>query len=458
MKDLTQGPIYKHLISMSVPVLFGMFVQTLYFLVDLYFVGQLGGAALAGVSSAGVLFFFVMALTQVLNVGVGTLVSHAVGRKDKQEASLLLNQGLFISAICIGALLSLAVFGGSWYFTNIAPDEASLAASLSYFYWFLPALLIQFPMTVIMAALRGAGVVKQPMMISMLALAINTVLSPILIAGWGFGFEMGVAGAALASSISASIGLVLLGAYFKMRESYLTFSLKGCVAHPSCIKKIINLGLPAGGESLLTFIYMSLIYWVLSDFDASAQAGFGLGARIMQALFLPVLAVAFAAPAIAGQNFAAGNTERVYQTYYQSAILTCGFMLVINVICVFNAELFLGPFSSDPSVIEVASVFLGYVCFNFVPAGYVLAASGMFQALGNAWPALISTAVRLSLFSMSLIVVAVQVDFNIEQIWMLSVATVYVQAIVSFCLLRRELEKKLAKQTQPCEDVQAQTS
>ncbi|MCF2856382.1 MATE family efflux transporter [Pseudoalteromonas sp. SMS1] len=458
MKDLTQGPIYKHLISMSVPVLFGMFVQTLYFLVDLYFVGQLGEAALAGVSSAGVLFFFVMALTQVLNVGVGTLVSHAVGKKDKQEASLLLNQGVFISIMCIAVLLGMAVSGGSWYFANIAPDEASLVASLSYFYWFLPALLIQFPMTVIMASLRGAGVVKQPMMISMFALAINTILSPILITGWGFGIEMGVAGAALASSISASIGLVLLGAYFKLRESYLTCTLRGCTPDLHRIKKIINLGLPAGGESLLTFIYMSLIYWVLSDFDASAQAGFGLGARIMQALFLPVVAVAFAAPAIAGQNFAAGKTERVYQTYYQSALLTCGFMLIINVVCMFNATLFLGPFSNDPNVVNMASVFLGYVCFNFVPAGYVLAASGMFQALGNAWPALISTAVRLSLFSLSLIVVAAHADFSIEQIWMLSVATVYVQAIVSFFLLRSELAKKLGQQTRSHTEAQTQAS
>ncbi|MBQ4812253.1 MATE family efflux transporter [Pseudoalteromonas luteoviolacea] len=457
MKDLTQGPIYKHLISMSVPILFGMFVQTLYFLIDLYFVGQLGDAALAGVSSAGVLFFFVMALTQVLNVGVGTLVSHAVGKKDKQEARLLLSQGLLISAICISVLLIMALAGGRWYFTSIAPDKDTLVASLTYFYWFLPALFIQFPLTVLLAALRGAGVVKQPMLINMFALALNAILSPILITGWGFGIEMGVAGAALASSISTGIGLVLIWVYFNMRESYLTVSLSCCIPCLKTIKKIINLGLPAGGEFLLTFIYMSLIYWVLSDFDASAQAGFGLGARIMQALFLPVLAVAFAAPAIAGQNFAAGNTKRVYQTYYQSALLTCGLMLLINIVCVLNVEAFLAPFSKDSNVIDVASIFLGYVCFNFVPAGYVLAASGMFQAMGNAWPALISSAVRLSLFAASVIFVASQADFSIEQIWVISMATVYIQAIISFYLLRRELNKKLNQSTSE-ELAQVQTS
>ncbi|KZN66911.1 MATE family efflux transporter [Pseudoalteromonas luteoviolacea] len=458
MKDLTQGPIYRHLISMSVPILFGMLVQTLYFLIDLYFVGQLGDAALAGVSSAGVLFFFVMAITQVLNVGVGTLVAHAIGRKDKDEANLLLNQGLLICAMCIGVLLSVALVGGDKYFENIAPNEDVFAASLSYFYWFMPALFIQFPMTVMLASLRGSGVVKQPMLINMFALVINAILSPILITGWGFGIEMGVAGAGLASSISASIGFILICIYFKLRESYLRFSISECKPHFKTIKKIIGLGLPSGGESLLVFVYMSVIYWVLSDFTASAQAGFGLGSRIMQALFLPVLAVAFAAPAIAGQNFAAGNTDRVYQTYYQGTAITCGLMLIITVACALYAEVFLAPFSSEPDVISVASVFLSYVCFNFVPAGYVLAASGMFQALGNAWPALLSTAVRLSLFSVSLMIVSEQANFTLENIWVLSVLTYYIQAVVSFYFLRRELKNKLSQTTRGEEIAQTQVS
>ncbi|MBQ4836236.1 MULTISPECIES: MATE family efflux transporter [Pseudoalteromonas] len=444
MKDLTQGPIYKHLIFMSIPIMIGMFVQTLYFLVDLYFIGQLGDVALAGVSSAGTLFFFVMALTQVLNVGVGTLVSHAVGRKDPQKANLIFNQGLCISIFCMLILAMVGVSAGPVFFSNMAPDKATFEAGISYFYWFLPTLLLQFPMTVIVAALRGAGVVKQPMMISMLAVVINIVLSPMLITGWGFGIEMGVAGAALASSLATTLGLLALCWYFHFKESYLHFSIRKCMPKVAEIKGIIGLGLPAGGEFLLSFAYMSIIYWVLREFDASAQAGFGVGVRVMQALFLPVMAVAFAAPAVAGQNFAAGNTHRVYQTYHQTALLTCGCMLVLNVICLFYAEHFLAPFSNDQSVILVATIFLSYVCFNFIPAGYVFAASGMFQALGNTWPALISTATRLGLFALPVIWLSMQPGFNMEVIWVFSVATVYVQALVSFILLRKELRKKLS--------------
>ena len=92
MHDLTKGSIPKHIISMAVPIAIGLLIQTLYFLVDLYFVGQLGSAAIAAVSNASSVFFFVMALTQVLNIGCATLVSHAVGRKKQRQASHVFNQ------------------------------------------------------------------------------------------------------------------------------------------------------------------------------------------------------------------------------------------------------------------------------------------------------------------------------------------------------------------------------
>ncbi len=94
MQDLTKGPIQKHIVHMAVPIAMGMLIQTMYFLIDLFFVGQLGEAALAGVSTAGNLFFFIMALTQVFNVGCATLVAHAMGRKT------VMKQSRFTAMVC----------------------------------------------------------------------------------------------------------------------------------------------------------------------------------------------------------------------------------------------------------------------------------------------------------------------------------------------------------------------
>jgi len=100
MHDLTQGSISKHIIQLAVPIAVGMLFQTLYFLVDLYFVARIGGAAIAGVGAAGNLTFVVMALTQVLGVGTVTLIAQAVGRKDHDDANLVFNQSLSIAAAC----------------------------------------------------------------------------------------------------------------------------------------------------------------------------------------------------------------------------------------------------------------------------------------------------------------------------------------------------------------------
>src|SRR5437762_13999630 len=100
MKDLTQGPIHRHLIVMAATMAAGMLLQTLYYIVDLYFVARLGDAALAGVSAAGNVFFIVLALTQMLGVGTVALISHAVGRKDRADANHIFNQSVVLAAVC----------------------------------------------------------------------------------------------------------------------------------------------------------------------------------------------------------------------------------------------------------------------------------------------------------------------------------------------------------------------
>ena len=188
---------------------------------------------------------------------------------------------------------------------------------------------------------------------------------------------------------------------------------------------------------------MATIYWLIQQFGPNAQAAFGLGSRIMQSLFLPAMAIAFAAPAIAGQNFGAKNYHRVRETFTWSAIMTCSLMAILTLLCLWQAELLLQGFSSDKQVIVISAVFLQIICWNFVPSGLIFTCSGMFQSLGNTWPALISTATRLLTFIFQALWLSQHNDFKIEQLWYVSVTTVCIQALLSFYLLRREFKKRL---------------
>ncbi|RPH51912.1 MAG: MATE family efflux transporter, partial [Lysobacterales bacterium] len=136
MKDLTQGSVGGHLVTMAMPMAAGMIFQTLYYFVDLYFVAQLGDAAVAGVSAAGNAMFVILALTQVLGVGAVALIAHAVGRKDQADANLLFNQSLLIAALCGVLTLVLGYALAEPYVATVGADAATIRAGTTYLYWF----------------------------------------------------------------------------------------------------------------------------------------------------------------------------------------------------------------------------------------------------------------------------------------------------------------------------------
>lgn len=443
MRDLTEGPIPGHLMHMALPIAIGMLAQTLYFLVDLYFVAKLGDAAIAGVGAAGIAMFVVMAMTQTLGVGTVALVSHAVGRKDQADANLVFNQSLALSATCA----AITLIGGYWltgsYMRSLGADAATVEAGVTYLYWFLPGLALQFALIVMGSGLRGTGIVQPTMVVQMATVLLNIILAPVLIAGWGTGRPLGVMGAGLASTISVAAGVLLLSWYFMRLEKYVHFDASQWQPRFAVWGRMLNIGLPAGGEFALMFLYMGVIYWVIRDFGAHAQAGFGIGTRLMQAIFLPAMAIAFATAPIAGQNYGAKQYARVRQTFRFAAITSSLLMLTLTLACQWNPGWFMEGFTSDPEVIAVGSRFLQVISWNFVASGLIFTCSGIFQGLGYTWPALASTTTRILTFVLPAIWLTTLPDLKLEQVWILSVASVATQAIVSLVLLHRVMRARL---------------
>lgn len=400
MRDLTRGPIAGHIVALAAPIAIGMVVQTLYFLVDLYFVSRLGGTALAGVSAAGNMMFLVLALNQMLSVGTMAMVSHAVGAEDRPRANLVFNQAATLAAVLAVATLLGGYLGlADLYIGAIGADAPTVTAGATYLRWFLPTMAFQFAMAAMGAALQGTGIVKPTMVVQMLTVLVNIVLTPILVAGWLTGRPMGVAGAGLATTLSAAVGVVLMAIYFVRLEHYVDFDTRLQRPRWAVLQRMLGIGIPAGGQFALMFVYMAVIYAVISALGATAQAGFGVGMRVMQAVFLPAMAVSFAAPAIAGQNFGAQNADRVRQTFRTAVLMSVGFMFALTLFCQWRPEWLVASFSSDAEVLRVASVFMTIISWNFVAAGVNFTCSGLFQAMGNTMPALVATATRIITFA-----------------------------------------------------------
>jgi putative MATE family efflux protein len=449
VKDLTSHSIGKHILQMAAPIAAGMLFQTLYFLIDLYFVAHLGDAALAGVGAGGNIMFIVFALTQVLGVGTVALISHAVGRKDQADAGRVFNQSLSLSAICMLLTLILGYAVTEPYMATLGADAATTRAGTVYMWWFLPSLGLQFALVAMSSALRGTGIVQPGMIVQMVTVVLNAILAPVLIAGWGTGHPLGVAGAGLASSISIAVGVLLLGLYFHRLEHYVAFDARALRPDLAVWGRLLRIGLPAGGEFALMFLYMAIIYWIVRRFGPDAQAGFGIGMRINQSLFLPAMAVAFATAPIVGQNFAAGKFDRVREAAMRAALIGVVIMALCTFFCQFFAQNVVRGFTTQPGAVSVATEFLHLVSWNFVASGLVFTCSSVFQGLGNTMPAVLSSATRVLSFVIPAFWLAAQPQFHLAELWHVSVASMTLQAVVSLVLLRRQFQRQLRASPPP---------
>jgi len=442
MRDLTQGTIWRHLVSMALFIGAGLIVQTLYMLIDLYFVARFGKEAVAGVATASSAMFIAMSISQLVSAGSLALVSHAVGRKDPEDAQLVFEQALSLGLV-IGALFLCLGYGlGPWVLRRIAADQATAVNARHYLFTYLPALATMFPGAALGSALRASGIVGMPMMLQSGTVVLNAILAPILVIGFGTGHPFGVIGAGLASSIAAIGGLVGLSLLFNRAQSYMRLH-SALGPRLDVWKRIAAIGLPATGEFALIFITTAVAYWAIRGFGPQAQAGYGIGARTMQAIFLPAMAVAFATGPIAGQNFGARNAQRVRDTFRHAAVMGAGIMLTLTLFCQISPHVLVQPFSSDPAVVDVATEFLRIASWNFVAVGLTFCCSGMFQALGNTKPALISSGSRLVTYVVPAIWLAGQSWVSLRDFWYLSLASICVQALIACLLLRHQLHHKL---------------
>ncbi len=443
MQDLTTGPITRHLLKTTSFMLVTMVFQTLYFLIDLYWVGRLGTAAVAAVGIAGNLTFIVLALTQMLGVGTTAVVSHAVGRRDHAQALLLFNQSQVL-AMATGAVFLLVGMALRWSYSRaMSADEQTAALAAEYLLWFIPAMALQFALVAMGSALRAVGNFKPGMIVSTTTVTINMILAPILIFGWGTGRPFGVAGAAISSLIAIVIGIVWFAMYFLRKDAFLRFVTADWKPRLDLWRKMLAIGLPAGFEFGMTAVYLALVYTITRPFGAVAQAGFGIGMRVIQAGFMPVVALGFSVAPVAGQNFGARQAERVKRTFRDAASMAAGAMLVFAIACHIAPAALVGVFSNDPAVIDVGAEYLRIVSWNYIASGVIFVASSMFQAMGNTIPSLVASGVRMALITVAAVILARTPGFQLRWLWYLSVGSVLVQLALSMWLLRGEFAKRL---------------
>jgi Na+-driven multidrug efflux pump len=231
--------------------------------------------------------------------------------------------------------------------------------------------------------------------------------------------------------------------YFEKKYHYLRFRFPLFRPQTKIWGGMLRIGVPAGAEFLLLFVYIIIVYAIIRGFGPAAQAGFGIGARMMQALFLPVVALSFAVSPVVGQNFGGRRADRVRHSVYSAIGIASLMMLVLTLIAFLVPGTLIRIFSRDPRVIAFGSEYLRIVSLNFISAGIVFVTSSIFQGIGNTLPPLFSSMTRLILFAVPAMLISRMPGFEIRELWYLSVGSIVFQMCVNLLLLRHEMRKRL---------------
>jgi putative MATE family efflux protein len=329
------------------------------------------------------------------------------------------------------------------YARTLSADERTAILAGEYLLWFIPAMGLQFGMVAMGAALRGTGNFKPGMVVQTATVVLNMILAPFLIFGWGTGRAFGVAGAAISTLVAVGVGVVWLSTYFTGQASYLHLRAAQWRPQFGLWWRILRIGLPAGAEFALMAVYLFIVYTIARPFGAAAQAGFGVGVRLTQACFLPVVALGFAVAPVAGQNFGARKPDRVRATFTSAVLMAASLMLIVAVLCQFTPAAMIRIFSDDGEVVRVGTEYLRLISWGLVASGVVFVASSVFQALGNTIPPLVTSFGRIVIIAVPAFMMVRTPGFELRWIWYLSVAASTAQMAMNLVLLRREFRLKL---------------
>lgn len=379
-RDLTEGPVWRALAAMSAPMSFGIFAVLSVGLADAYFLGQIGGTALAAVGFIYPVTTSVTSLSIGLSAGANAALSQGVGRGDEAEVTRRLGLhaiGLGLAcALCVAALVMLIY---PFIFAAMGAGSEVTGKIAEY----MPFWALSFPFLVVMmvinAIFRAHGDSLTSAWVMVLAAVVNIGLDPLLIFGlWGFP-ELGVQGAAIAT-LAGRVIAVGVALWIAARRGMLGWCgniLDGLVASA---KKIFNVGLPAAFSNAINPAGMALVTAAVATIGETAVAGFGAATRVQSMALVPLLALSAGIGPVVGQNWGAEKQERA-QDAMRAAFLAClAYGALVATVLALFAEPIAGTFASGPEDAGYAATYLRYVGLSLFGYGILVTVNAAMNA------------------------------------------------------------------------------
>ena len=370
-RDCTEGPIGRAIVLLAIPMVLELVLESVFAVVDVFFVSRLGPDAVATVGLTESMLTIIYAVALGLSVGAMATVARRIGEKDRDGAARAA-----VQAIALGAIVAVPVGACGAFFARplltVMGATPGVLANSSYTSIMLGMNGVILMLFLINAVYRGAGDAAIAMRVLWLANAINICLDPCFIFGLGPFPQLGVTGAAVATTTGRGIG-VLTQLYWLWRgKGRVVIHRSHIRLDPRVMLNMVRLSGSAVFQALVNTTSYVFVVRIVATFGSDALAGYTIGIRMIIFALLPSFGLSNAAATLVGQNLGAGKPDRAETSVWRTALFDMAFLGGVSLIFLVFAPLLVSAFTSDPAVVPYA-----VRCLRIVSAGFVFYAYGM---------------------------------------------------------------------------------
>ena len=440
---LTEGSVGRHLVNMTVPILFGISMMMAQSIIDAWFLGKVGDDALAAYSFGFPILMVITSVAIGLGAGTSSVVARAIGSNDHRRARRLATDSLLLSFMVTAVMAAIGILTINPLFKLLGapPDMIPMIRGfMTILYSGVPFLVVGMVGT---SSMRATGDTVLPGKLMMGGALLNVILDPIFIFGVGPVPAMGLNGAATAALLAR--GTMFLGTlYFLVyRLDMLSFSKPNAEEVKKSWVDILHVGLPAAGTNAIIPVAMTLITAMIARYGPEAVAGFGVASRLESLVLVIFYALSSVIGPFVGQNLSAGKELRIQHSLRLVALFCLGSGLVIALILAFAAGFVPTLFSQNPAVTDVTRLFLWIAPVGYGAYGVVMVMNAAFNGLGKPMPAVYISVTRMLLLYLPLAIVGRQ-WFGIAGIFGAYAVANVLSGLLSYFWARRTAHNILA--------------
>jgi putative MATE family efflux protein len=381
--DYTRIDLRRAIFLLAVPMILELVMESTFAVVDIYFVGKLGASAVATVGLTETYLFLLYSLAMGLATAVTAIVARRVGEKQTDDAGVSAVQSILLALVFSVPFAIAGIFFAQDLLVLMGADEWAVQHGYRYTQWMLGGNAVIMLLFVINAIFRGAGDAAIAMRILFISNAINIVLDPLLIFGWGPIPAMGIAGAAVATNIGRGVGVLTQLWLLSRGGKHIRVTRLQLYWNARVMLNILRTSLGGIGQMIVAMTSWIFLMRILADIGSEAVAGSTITIRIMMFTMMPAWGLSNAAATLVGQNLGAGRPERAESAVWKIGLYNMVFLAGVSIVYFFFSRELVGIFTTEPPVIAIGAEWMRILSYSYFVYGWWMVSVQAFNGAGD---------------------------------------------------------------------------